>query len=109
MILLASVSFIVSKLIKNNRLEDSKLVTAGFYIFNWSLLVFWLVLITGGIYKALWMDEFPKGAFTTLQESSSSIFMAFIISGCILFSGLAMLTIPMIKRLISHLLAEENK
>lgn len=108
-ILLASVAFIVSKLIKENRLEDSKIVTIGFYVLNWSLLVFWLVLIFGGVYKALWMDEFPKGAFGTLQESSSSIFMAFIISGCILFSGLCMLTIPMIKRLISSLLADPSK
>jgi nitric oxide reductase subunit B len=105
-ILLASVSFIISNLLKKNPLEENRLVTIGFYIFNWSLLIFWLVLIFGGVYKAIWMNEFPKGDFGTLQESSSSIFMAFIISGCILFSGLAMLTIPMIKRLISYLLAK---
>jgi nitric oxide reductase subunit B len=105
-ILLASVSFIVSRLIKESKLEDSKVVTAGFYIFNWSLLIFWVVLIWGGIYKALFMSETPTAAFSSLQEGSSSIFIAFIISGCILFSGLAMITLPMINKLSKVLLSK---
>lgn len=105
-ILLASVSYIVSQLIKENKLEDSKVVTAGFYIFNWSLLLFWVVLIFGGVYKTLFFIDTPNASFSSLQESSSSIFMAFIVSGCILFSGIAMITIPMIKKLLGQLLVK---
>jgi len=52
-ILFASVTYIISKLTKINPLENNKFVMSGFYLFNISLLLFLLVLIVGGKYKAI--------------------------------------------------------
>ena len=101
-ILLASVSFIISKLVIGKKLENNKIVMAGFYIFNSSLLIFWLSLIISGIYKAIWLNKETNHAFSELHNSSDSIYMIFIFSGCILFSSLLMIVIPMLKKLIKH-------
>lgn len=107
-ILLASVSYIVSKLIKTNKLESNKIVSSGFYIFNISLLLFWIVLIVGGVYKAIWMTDVSNTSFSSLQESSSSIFLAFIISGCILFTSMLMIVVPMISRLLPYVIGKKE-
>lgn len=103
-ILLASVSFMVSKLIKKRKLEQNKIVTIGFYTFNTSLLFFWIILIIGGIYKAVWMSNPVHGSFGDLQDASSSIFMVFIIFGCILFTSLLMIVSPILGHLFPFIL-----
>jgi len=107
-ILFASVTYIISNLTKNNPLEKNKFVKSGFYIFNISLLLFWLVLIIGGIYKAIWMTNSANTSFSNLQDSSNIIYIIFIVSGSILFLSLLMLTIPMLKRLILFILKKGN-
>lgn len=99
-ILFASVTYIISKLFKQNILEKNKFVQSGFYVFNISLLLFWLALISGGVYKAIWMSNSENTSFGSLQESSNSIYLIFIVAGTILFASLLMLTIPMLKKLI---------
>ncbi|MBL1278854.1 MAG: cbb3-type cytochrome c oxidase subunit I [Fluviicola sp.] len=108
-ILLASVSYIVSKLVKSKGLETQKVVTYGFYIFNVSLLLFWFALIAGGVFKAIWMVNESNSSYGALQESSAPIFLAFIIAGCILFISMLMMIIPMIKRLLSHCSEESEE
>ena len=98
-ILFASISYIISKLYNTNPLNNNKIVKIGFYIFNISLLLFWLVLIIGGIYKAIWMTDIENNNFSNLQESSNFIYNLFSISGGILFTSLLMITIPMLKKL----------
>ena len=107
-ILLASVSFIISKLIKHKKLEDNKIVSIGFYSFNISLMVFWIVLIVGGIYKAIWMSNPNNTSFGSLHDSSTSIFIAFIIAGCILFTAMLMVVVPMIGKLIPFIYAHKT-
>jgi len=107
-ILFASVTYIISKLTKNNPLENNKFVKSGFYVFNISLLLFWLVLIIGGIYKAIWMTNSANTSFSNLQDSSNMIYIIFIISGSILFLSLLMLTIPMLKKLIFFMFKKGN-
>ena len=99
-ILLASVSFMVSKLIKTRKLEQNRVVTIGFYTFNFSLLFFWIILIIGGVYKAVWMSNPTHTSFGDLQDASSSIFIVFIISGCILFTSLLMIVSPILAKLV---------
>jgi len=98
-ILLASVSFVISKLANSNRLGDNKIVKMGFYVFNSSLLIFWLSLIGVGIKKALWQSGDVNYVFNSLQQDSKSIYIIFIIAGCVLFTSLLMIVIPMLKKL----------
>lgn len=107
-ILLASVSYIISRLINSKDLNENKFVQSGFYIFNFSLLAFWIILIVGGVYKAIWMMDMAKTTFGTMQESSSSIFSAFIISGIFLLAGITMIAIPMIGKLLPFAFSKEN-
>lgn len=98
-ILFASVAFIISKIYNSHDVLRSKITQFGFVLFNGSLLLFWLTLIVGGIYKAVWMSDPNNTAHSILQEGSSSIFMLFVFFGCTLFIGLLMLIIPMINKL----------
>jgi len=99
-ILLASVSFIVSNLTKDGSFDQNKTVRVGYYLFNGSLLLFWLVLIGGGIFKAIWMADTTSSSFGAMQEASRPIFIAFIIAGSILFTALLMIISPMLKAII---------
>ncbi len=96
-ILLASVSFIISKLYKTNVLLNDKVIRIGFLVFYITFIVFWIALIWGGIYKAMALANNPDTPFAAIHESSHSIFLVFIIAGNILFIGLLMIVIPLIK------------
>ena len=108
-ILLSSVAFIVSRIVQSTSLEKNKIVTYGFYTFNISLLLFWFVLITGGVFKAIWISDESNTYFGDLQNASASIFLGFVITGCILFIGMLMMIIPMIKKLLSFYFKKEEK
>lgn len=97
-ILLASVTFIVQKLSKENATAN-KTIKLGFILFNISLMVFWISLIIGGIYKAIWVANPENNGFSQLHESSSSVFLIFIISGGLLFTSLLLIGLPLLKRL----------
>ncbi len=99
-ILLASVSFIASKLIGSNRLPHQKLMIAGYYIFNVSLFIFWISLIVGGIYKAIRLSAEPDLVYSQFHDGAHSIFLVFILSGVSLFAGIVLMSCPLIKQLI---------
>lgn len=100
-ILLASVSFIISKLYNTNVLLKNKVVKAGYVIFYSSFFIFWITLLWSGVYKALWFLNSPSASFGNLQNSSHSIYIVFIIVGHLLFVGLLMIVLPLIKYLLS--------
>jgi len=106
-ILLASVSYIISDLKKNNKLNNNKFIIAGYYSFNSILLLFLVVLISGGVFKSIWMNNNLDTTFGALQEDSSPIFIAFIATGLALFISIILIIIPMIKQLL--ILKSSNK
>lgn len=99
MILFASVSYIVKRLYGSKEAIKSKVIHYGFIVLNASLLIFWLVLIIGGIYKAVWMSNPANVVFGDLHEGSHSIFLVFIFFGCTMFVGLLMIIIPLINKI----------
>ncbi|HIP36329.1 MAG TPA: cbb3-type cytochrome c oxidase subunit I [Crocinitomix sp.] len=101
-ILLASVAYIITKIYKSNVLLNNKVIRIGFLIFYISFLVFWIALVWSGIYKSIWLINHANTSFGNLHESSYPIFLIFIIAGNILFVGLLMITLPMIKFLFSY-------
>lgn len=82
-ILFASVFFIANG-------QRSGSMRTGFWIFNGSLLVFWLCLIGAGLVKGYFtvMTDLP---FQTIMEKARSFIVGFAISGGGLFTGLSML------------------
>ena len=108
-ILLASVSFVISRLSNDSPLRENKAVSIGFYIFNSSLLLFWVALILGGVFKAMFLERIENATHGALQESSSSIFIGFIIAGCILFVSMLMIVLPMIKKLLTYYFLEKKQ
>jgi nitric oxide reductase subunit B len=101
-ILLASVVFIVKRLVNNEDLNENRTVMLGFKLFNGSFLLFWLALVIGGIYKAVWMTDASNTSFGALHESLTPIFIVFIFFGCILFIGLLMIILPLLQKLFPH-------
>ncbi len=102
-ILLASVSFVVSDLLKNNKLNHNKILRIGYYAFNTSLFLFLTVLIESGIFKARWILNNPNSNFGIYQEDSSFIYIFFVIAGIVLFISLITVIIPILKHLLKSL------
>lgn len=97
-ILLASVSFILSKLEVKHR-PTRKL---PFYMFNGSLFVFWITLIAMGLKKAVWELNNPDGHIGELHSESAPYYIAFVISGIALFISIVWIAIPMIRSLLPY-------
>ncbi len=106
-ILFASVSYIISDLLKNNKLNNNKIVTIGYYAFNGTLLLFLLVLLSSGVFKALWMVEHANASFGALQEASLPIYITFVFAGSALFAGLFMVIVPMVKYLLNFVYSDK--
>lgn len=99
-ILLASVSFIISKINKEKAVRKS--TKFAFYLLNTSLFVFWSALIGSGIFKALWEMNPENVSISALHEQSYGFYIAFIVAGVFLFMSLTIITIQMIKQLLPH-------
>lgn len=106
-ILFASIAFIISKLANNTKFLNDKIMKFGFYLFNICLLLFFLSLIFAGIYKGIWSQEANPVSFAEMQKASHPFYIAFIIFGQLMFVGLMILIIPMIKA-IYHFLIKGN-
>jgi nitric oxide reductase subunit B len=97
-ILLASVIYIIKNIGPKEEVE-SKTMKYGFVLFNISLMLFWLSLLIGGVYKAIWMSNPENTVFSQLHESTNGVFLIFIITGGLLFSSLLMIALPLLRRL----------
>lgn len=95
MILLASFYYLTdreeNKLITRNR----KKITAGFWISNVSLLLFWLSLIGSGMLEA--MEKSNHTPFAVLMIKASPWFHAFAGAGLGIFAGMVILAIPLLR------------
>lgn len=97
-ILLASVLFIVNQIKPDFNLSSVK---KGFRIFNISLLLFWLSLLVAGVKRSHWM-YFTKGIpFSEMQSQSHWIYIAFLLFGTGIFLGLFLITVPVLKTILT--------
>jgi nitric oxide reductase subunit B len=104
-ILLASVIYIIRN-IGPKAVPESKTMKYGFILFNISLMLFWVSLIIGGIFKAIWMSNPENTAFSELQNSSSGVFLIVVLTGVLLFASLVMIAAPLLKKLHSFYISK---
>lgn len=93
MLLLAYISDIF-----HSKGKDVGTVRKGYWIFNISLLVFWLVLIIAGFIKSYWQFNDPDYVYAEMMASLKPYFHIFLLSGCTLIIGLTMIVAPLLKR-----------
>ena len=98
MILLASVFFIAAE--KNNTLptDNKKIITAGFWIAQISLLIFWLALIASGARKSYLTITFPEISFNDMMSSVRNYLLVFASAGIFLAIGISLLIFPLLKK-----------
>ena len=99
-VLFASVSFIVTKVNGKDMFNRSKKIV--FYLFNLSLLIFWVALIAMGVFKIIWEANNPDGQVGVMHAESSTYYAIFIVAGSLLFICIFLIAYPMIKALIPH-------
>lgn len=103
-ILLASLFFIASEV---NSAINFRVAAAGFKIFNFSLLMFWLSLLTAGIEKSIWMYFSKTGSFGQMQSELRFAYIGFVTFGIGIFIGLALVLAPLFKTFFAACLRTE--
>ena len=97
MILLASCVFLVLDAIKVEfRPSQKRMIHSGFWVLNFSLLIFWLCLIFAGIEKGMLVIE-NKLTFSEIMERINPTLTLFAFSGLGIFSGLIIIVLPTLK------------
>lgn len=100
-ILLASVFFIANRENKEYLDKYSKLLKAGYWVFNISLGIFLICLLLGGVEKSIWMyftDE--PSSFGQMQDKIQPYMYAFLAAGYGLLLGILMVSFPVLNILI---------
>ena len=97
-ILFASVFFIAGGMLTRS-------ARAGFWIFNSSLLLFWLCLVGAGMVKG-WLTVTTDMAFQPIMDKAWPFIAGFAVSGIGLFIGLTLLVRHAAKALLSFRTAE---
>ena len=73
-----------------------KMVSRGYWMANFSLLIFWLALIAAGIIKSKWQMSTPQIPFSSMMLHLRPYLVAFVIAGAFLMSGILMVIYPLI-------------
>jgi nitric oxide reductase subunit B len=97
MILMASVFFIVSEKSNSIIIENKKVISAGYWLTQASLLVFWVTLIISGAKKSYLSYSFPEMSFQEIMTSVRSYLSGFAISGVFLAIGILVVVFPLLK------------
>lgn len=79
----------------------------GYWISNFSLLVFWLSLIAAGVLKARWQMSDPQIAFSSMMLQLKPFFIVIFISGITLSFGFLLITYPLVKNQLSCYLKQK--
>ncbi len=96
-ILLASVFYIVNLENSEKIKKHFKLIISGFWIFNVSLMVFFVCLLLAGVERSVWLHftENPS-SFGEMQDSIKPILYVFLAAGYGLLIGILMIALPML-------------
>ena len=96
-ILLASVFYIVNREAPKYIKIFNKLMLFGYWLFNISLMIFWVCLLLGGVEKSIWMyfTDNPV-SFGEMQESLKPYMHLFLAAGFGLLAGISMLAFPLL-------------
>ena len=73
----------------------------GYWLANFSLLVFWIALIIAGIIKPKWQMSDHQIPFSTMMLQLMPFLIAFVIAGTFLMNGLLMVIYPLVKNQLS--------
>ncbi|MEL1243823.1 cbb3-type cytochrome c oxidase subunit I [Flavobacterium sp. DGU11] len=79
---------------------QNKLTVAGFKIFNVSLLLFWISLLVAGVKKSIWQYFEQTISFGAMQDQLYWVYIAFLIFGVGIFSGLSLIAYQLMKAFI---------
>jgi nitric oxide reductase subunit B len=94
-ILLAAVFFILLQRQSDFTKQNFRKVNVGFFIFQFSLLLFWLALMLMGYAKSQWIIETGNTpGITQMQATMHPYILIFLISGIGLLTGLCLVVIP---------------
>jgi nitric oxide reductase subunit B len=94
-ILLAAVFFILLQRQSDFTKQNFRKVNVGFFIFQFSLLLFWLALMLMGYAKSQWIIETGNApGITQMQATMHPYILIFLISGIGLLTGLCLVVIP---------------
>lgn len=108
-ILLASAFFLITDVTKHEfTLYQKIIITIGFWIFNFFLLVFWLCLIAAGIEKGILVID-DHLTFQEIMAKINPILIAFAFSGIGILIGLVLIISPMLVVVYNYLFKEEVK
>lgn len=104
MILLASVLFIANKTSESIIQKNKNMIIRGFWVFNSSLFVFLTCLFLAGVKKSIWLF-FTKDPlhFSGMQDSLHPIMVVFFVAGLGVFTGLSLISFPVIKVFLNRL------
>lgn len=102
-ILLASVYYIVSFKFPDQISRYGKTIKAGIWIFNISLLVFWISLIVGGIIRSKWMNDMEAYPFREMLAKMNPAMWVFVLAGYTLFVALIIVAMPPLKAFLRNL------
>jgi nitric oxide reductase subunit B len=72
------------------------MMNRGYWMANFSLLVFWLALISAGIIKSKWQMSTPQIPFSTMMLHLRPYLVTFVIAGAFLMSGILMIIYPLV-------------
>lgn len=97
-ILFASLTYIISRLKGKEVL--TKFATKAYYLFNGSLLTFFIALVAIGVKKMMWQES--GQSYFELHESSHSLYGVFILSGIVLFCSIVLIAVPMVRQLFPY-------
>lgn len=100
MILLASCFFLVGYATKSElSRKQSKIVSAGYWLMNISLVIFWLSLVFSGIQKGMLTIE-NELSFAEIMDKIKPLLTVFAFSGIGIFIGLLLAILPVIKNIL---------
>lgn len=80
--------------------SDKKILKQGYWIANISLFIFVLSLVIAGFSKAYWQFNHPDIAYGAIINELRPWFYVFFISGVVLATGLTMIIIPLLKKVV---------
>lgn len=99
-ILLASLLYIAGQLCPDLCVSRIKM---GFRIFNVSLCLFWIALLTAGVKKSVWQYFSTAISFGEMQYQLYWVYSAIVIFGIGIFMGILLISIQLVKAYLAYL------